>query len=605
MNAAHLQTAQATPQANQPGTAGYVPPVSTPKYKLSDIKLQSLQNNSNLIYINSEIPLLNAQPTLKNFIIPALDKAVNDMMSILLEKAVKISVNTAEPIIKKDFSLDPEESHMRVAARNMVANMSSGMMLITGKEPLTTHLFNTLKAQFTQPLSPELANTYKDLINQACGHIVQDNIELCMCFLQKNAIQRSIIELERKLQVEFESRQNSRAQGRVHYDPSILTYHQEKMPESIRQRVGPISPQQFSVYEEFGKNLPGFKTNVEERMSQPNFNQVAEEMGVHYENLMNLLRNEIALMPTVGAMQQLTLNVQNLIMAVHDFKMTQTPASAYTLVKKLIMNLLEGYTWVQNEMVNSAQLQQPVVCSLTDPVFIKYRDCNLSVMKVILGDQRFCVNNWILREVQKIWLECPMECRYSVDGLAILFKYKLLSSQIVDTTLAQFVETGNMKAIQIAMQFLRFFYIDNASAYLDVQLVTLLESISRVSTISRFVQQNADLRDLIEIIRMNYDNLEDASGAVPISTAGSNNRIYATALSMMYTGVQQARDFDDPPSLKEKSEQLLHEWIQHHFILPQKENQKAFQQFVLQMNSQGLFKTGLFDSFFSSLHFLS
>jgi CCR4-NOT transcription complex subunit 1 len=436
----HAQNQSASQQqpagpAGSATSAAYAPPINAPKYKLSDIKLQSLQNNSNLIYINPDIPLLNAQPTLKNFIIPALDKAVNDMMTVLLEKAVKISVNTAEPIIKKDFALDAEESHMRVAARNMVANMSSGMMLITGKEPLTTHLFNTLKIQFTQPLSPELANTYKDLINQACGCIVQDNIELCMCFLQKNAIQRSIIELERKLQVEFESRQTARSQGRVHYDPSILTYHAEKMPESIRLRVGSISPGQFSVYEEFGKNLPGFKTNVEERMTQPNFNQVAEEMGVHYDSLMNVLRNELAVMPTVGsAAQQLTLNVQSLIMAVHDFKVTQTPNSAYTLVKKLVTNLLEGYTWAQNEIASggSGNNQQPALVSLSDPLFVKYRDCNLSVMKVILGDQRFCVNNWILREVQKIWLECPMECRYSVDGLAVLFKYKVSHEIIFD-----------------------------------------------------------------------------------------------------------------------------------------------------------------------------
>ena len=59
----------------------------------------------------------------------------------------------------------------------------------------------------------------------------------------------------------------------------------------------------------------------------------------------------------------------------------------------------------------------------------------------------------------------------------------------------------------------------------------------------------------------------------------------------MYTGVQQAKDFDDPVGLKDKSDQLLHDWLQHHSALPHKENTKAFQQFVLQMNSQGLFKT--------------
>ena len=71
----------------------------------------------------------------------------------------------------------------------------------------------------------------------------------------------------------------------------------------------------------------------------------------------------------------------------------------------------------------------------------------------------------------------------------------------------------------------------------------------------------------------------------------AGNRIAATALSMMYTGVRQAKEFDDPAGLKEKSDQLLHDWIQHHALVPQKENTKAFQQFVLQMNTQGMFKT--------------
>jgi hypothetical protein len=59
-----------------------------------------------------------------------------------------------------------------------------------------------------------------------------------------------------------------------------------------------------------------------------------------------------------------------------------------------------------------------------------------------------------------------------------------------------------------------------------------------------------------------------------IEESTSSNRISATALSMMYTGIKQAKEFDDPQGLKEKSEQLLHDWIQHHSILPQKENTK-------------------------------
>ena len=113
-------------QQVQPSAANptFTPPA--PKYKINDIKIQSLQSNSNLIYISNEVALLNALPALKTCVIPGLEKAVNEIMNLLLDKVVKISVSTAEPLIKKDFSLDPDENHMRLAARNMVANISSG-----------------------------------------------------------------------------------------------------------------------------------------------------------------------------------------------------------------------------------------------------------------------------------------------------------------------------------------------------------------------------------------------------------------------------------------------------------------------------------------------
>lgn len=123
------------------------------------------------------------------------------------------------------------------------------------------------------------------------------------------------------------------------------------MPENIRLRVGPVNQHQFSVYEEFGRNLPGFKSNADERsanattaastaavsgvqpassstgvvtatisgpqVQQPNFTQVAEEMNVHYETQIALLRNDVSIMPSGHF---LTLNLHNLMIAVHDFK---------------------------------------------------------------------------------------------------------------------------------------------------------------------------------------------------------------------------------------------------------------------------------------------
>jgi CCR4-NOT transcription complex subunit 1 len=563
-----------TTQVSQPTTQQQ--PQMAPKYKITDIRLQSLQNNANLIYINPDIPLLNAQPLLRNLIIPTLDKAVNEIMPHLLDKAVKISVSTAEAILKKDFALDPEENHLRIAARSIVANMSSGMMLITGKEPLMSHLLGSLKAQFVQPIEPSLANTFKEMINQACSIIVQDNIELCICFLQKIAMQRAILELEHRLKPEFETRLRSKVEGRAHYDSSVLAFQNEKIPEMIRLRVGSVNLVQFSVYEEFGKNFPGFKTNAVE-VAQPPVWQPQEEMIVHYENAIGILKNEVTAYMPSGHF--LTHNLHAIIMLLQEFKVSQQPQSACNLVKKLVYNLLEGYS------LRSEEISTPggghFSASSPENFINKYKECNLSVLKVLLNDQRFYSGNWIVKEIQKIWIDCQQDYKYSVEGVGVLFKYKLLNVQTVDVHIAQFVDSGSSKALQLALQFLKYFYIENASSFFDIQLTNLLESLNKIGAVSRYAQQSVELKDLMEVIRMNYESEENFS----------SNRVHATALSMMYTGVQQARDFDDPPGLKEKSEHLLHDWIQHHALLPQKDNTKMFQQFVLQMNGQGLFKT--------------
>ena len=551
-------------QQMQVNNAQYSIQTPVPKFKLTDIKTQNIQSNSNLIFINPEIPLFNSQPILKSCIIPALEKAVSEIQHLLLEKAVKISISAAELLVKKDFALEPDEAKMLKAARSMIANMSSGMMLITGKEPLATHLLNVLKLQLSQLIDLSVANAFKEMINQACTVIVQDNIEVCMCFLQKSAIQKAIIELEKRLAPEVEMRQRAHTENRSHYDLNILAYQNEKIPEMIRLKVGSIG-QQFSVYEEFGKNIPGFKAHEEKPNNLPiNFNQpIVDEMNGLYDSMILALENEISILPSNHI---LTLNLQSLLNAIQDFKMTQSQQNASNLIKRLVYNILETCASYND------------LPTLTNELVARCRDKNFSVVKIILTDQRFTSGNWIVKEVQKIWIECTQEFKYSVESVAILFKLKLLNVQTVDAHIAQFVETGSPKAIQFATQLIKFFYIEHASMFNDIEFINIMDSVNKTASNVRIIHQNSELRDIMEVIRMNYD-------------INFNDRVCATALSMMYTGVSQARDFEDPLGLKEKSEVLLQEWINHYTTVPNRENTKAFQQFVLQMNSQGLFKT--------------
>jgi hypothetical protein len=129
-----------------------------------------------------------------------------------------------------------------------------------------------LTKALTNSLDVTLVNAFKDLINEAVTILVDDNIEVCMCFLQKCAIQKSIIELKKRLTPELELCQRSHSENRPYYGANVLNYKNEKMPEMIRLKVNSVGSQ-FSVYEEFSKNIPGFKAHEEKPSSLPNSTQ--------------------------------------------------------------------------------------------------------------------------------------------------------------------------------------------------------------------------------------------------------------------------------------------------------------------------------------------
>lgn len=61
---------------------------------------------------------------------------------------------------------------------------------------------------------------------------------------------------------------------------------------------------------------------------------------------------------------------------------------------------------------------------------------------------------------------------------------------------------------------------------------------------------------------------------------------------MMQSGISQAREFDDPPGLHEKTEFLLREWVSmYHMPDAGRDSTKAFSAFVGQMHQQGILRT--------------
>ena len=89
--------------------------------------------------------------------------------------------------------------------------------------------------------------------------IANDNVELACAFIQKKAIEKAIQEIDKRLKNEYEQRIVARKEGRRYCDPVVLTYQTEQMPEPIKLKLGGVTNQQSAVYNEFARNVPGFK----------------------------------------------------------------------------------------------------------------------------------------------------------------------------------------------------------------------------------------------------------------------------------------------------------------------------------------------------------
>lgn len=131
-----------------PSTPSSAPGPSQPKFGYHEINVMSPAGLTQHVAINDRLAILQNHPQLKQYMVPAIDAAVQELLVPVVDRSIKIALTTSEQIVKKDFALDPEESRMRAAAHHIVRFMTAGMALITGREPLIVSINNKIKTAF-------------------------------------------------------------------------------------------------------------------------------------------------------------------------------------------------------------------------------------------------------------------------------------------------------------------------------------------------------------------------------------------------------------------------------------------------------------------------
>merc|ERR1719309_1642421 len=211
--AAASMTAQTAQAAGQPeplhkfeATAPGLPlsRALEPKFHFLEINTSNLSGLGPHITVDNRIQLVKEHPEILQLIKLSIEKSVNEWISPVIERAIKIAVTTCEQIVKKDFSLDHDEKRMRIAAHQMVRNLTSGMAMITCRDHLLQSIKNHLKnilMTLGRTMLPGL-----DSIDVTVSVIANDNVELACAFIQKKAVEKAIPEIDKRLNVEFELR---------------------------------------------------------------------------------------------------------------------------------------------------------------------------------------------------------------------------------------------------------------------------------------------------------------------------------------------------------------------------------------------------------------
>ncbi|KAJ3597139.1 hypothetical protein NHX12_003539 [Muraenolepis orangiensis] len=557
--------APSTPVATATTCTTTGPP--TPQFSYHDINVYALAGLAPHINININIPLLQAHPQLKQCVRQSVERAVQELVHPVVDRSIKIAMTTCEQIVRKDFALDSEESRMRVAAHHMMRNLTAGMAMITCREPLLMSIATNLKNSFAAALRAPTPQQ-REMMEEAAARIAQDNCELACCFIQKTAVEKAGLEMDKRLATEFELRKHARQEGRRYCDPVVLTYQAERMPEQIRLKVGGVDPKQLAVYEEFARNVPGFLPSND--LSQPTgflaqpMKQQAyatDDVAQIYDKCMADLELHLhAVSPTLTLNPQ-TQALRSLLEAVALARNSRDGIAALGLLQKAVEGLLDATSGADADLL------------------LRYRECHLLVLKA-LQDGRAYGPQWCNKQITRCLIECRDEYKYNVEAVELLIRNHLVNMQQYDLHLAQSMENGlHYMAVAFAMQLVKLLLVDERSVghITEADLFHTIETLMRTSAHSR-ANAPEGLPQLMDVVRSNYEAMID--------------RAHGGPNFMMHSGISQASEYDDPPGLREKAEYLLREWVNlYHSAAAGRDSTKAFSAFVGQMHQQGILKT--------------
>ncbi|XP_031355964.1 CCR4-NOT transcription complex subunit 1 [Photinus pyralis] len=559
-----------------------------PRFSYLDIQLAGNAALHAHLTVSPAILIFQNQPPLKSLVRSAVERAVQEWINPVVDRAVKIALTTCEQLIRKDYALDGDENRLRNAAHYLVRYLTAGMVMITCRDQLlgsiNTHMKNALQNAIVGATIQQ-----KEMIEQAASVVAQDNMELACAFIQKTAIEKAIPEIDKRLMNDYEVRKIARQEGRRYCDSMALTYQADRMPEAIRLRVGGVTPQQLAVYEEFAHNIPGFLP-LSDRDTAPFIHKPT--VNLEPQGPTNVFQTSQSIIPsdeTSTVYDKLLGEVEQFIQATGNQPSFSIMNNNMHILRDCLMHAMRNRDMILSAMTLTQKcvegLQDGLMSVANDPdhVLHRYKEIYVRVLKT-MQDPRAFGQQWTNKQVTRFLTECRDDLRYNLDAVDTLIRAGLVNLPQYDVALTQLMDNGlNYVAVNFATQLIPLFLIEERTNQnvTENDLPNTIEMLVKLATHTR--QPPEGLANVIELLRQHHDQTTFFGDRAP---HGPSIHIH--------NGILQVRslNYEDPPGLMEKTDFLLRDWIGIYHSQPSgRDSTKAFSMFVHQMNVHGILKT--------------
>jgi hypothetical protein len=262
------------------------------------------------------------------------------------------------------------------------------------------------------------------------------------------------------------------------------------------------------------------------------------------------------------AFQRLFESVNLFRSNLHNQTPTTTPQVALTnLINIILYNFLEYFT-IQSQIQDNEN-------------FERFKTLHTNVLKVLI-EIRLPLSV-INKQLTKSWLECSNEIKFNIFAVHHLIRSRLLDIRQIDVHISQLIDSGNNSALHFAVNFLRNCVIEQPCCS-DNDISLTLDSLHRISLIGK--QPAEAVRDLLEIIRLNYTSLLDLN-------ENKVDKLAILSLSVINNGMKYLSIDDiETSTIVNKAKIILNEWITLTMTQTNKINQQqAFQEFFNQVYS--------------------